>query len=99
MRRALGSDAPDQAAKTLREGLASWRGPPLAAFAYEPFAQAEIARLEELRLTAIEQRIEAELELGRHADVVGELEALAAEHPLREGLRAQLMLALYRCDR
>jgi DNA-binding SARP family transcriptional activator/streptogramin lyase len=98
-RRALGSDAPDQAAKALREGLALWRGPPLADFAYEPFAQAEIARLEELRLAAIEQRIEADLELGRHADVVGELEALTAEHPLREGLRAQLMLALYRCDR
>jgi DNA-binding SARP family transcriptional activator/DNA-binding beta-propeller fold protein YncE len=98
-RQALDADAPDAAAEKLREGLALWRGPPLADFAYEPFAQTEIARLEQLRLTALEQRIEADLELGRHAEVVGELEALVAEHPLREGLRAQLMLALYRCDR
>src|ERR671923_1738426 len=98
-RRALDGDGAADAAKVLREGLALWRGPPLADFAYEPFAQAEIARLEELRLTAIEQRIEADLELGRHAEIVGELEALVAEHPLREGLRGQLMLALYRCDR
>ena len=98
-RQALDADAPDTAAEKLREGLALWRGPPLADFAYEPFAQAEIARLEQLRLAALEQRIEADLELGRHAEVVGELEALVAEHPLREGLRAQLMLALYRCDR
>jgi YVTN family beta-propeller protein len=98
-RRALDSDAPDRAAAALRAGLSMWRGPPLADFAYEPFAQAEIARLEELRLAAIEQRIDADLELGRQAEVVGELEALVAEHPLREGLRGQLMLALYRCDR
>ena len=98
-RQALDAEAPDAAAEKLREGLALWRGPPLADFAYEPFAQAEIARLEELRLAAIEQRVEADLELGRHAEIVGELEALAAEHPLREGVRGQLMLALYRCDR
>jgi DNA-binding SARP family transcriptional activator/DNA-binding beta-propeller fold protein YncE len=98
-RRALDADTPDEAAEALREGLALWRGPPLADFAYEPFAQAEIARLEELRLAAIEQRVEADLELGRHAELVGELETLVAEHPLREGLRGQLMLALYRCDR
>ena len=98
-RQALDADVPDAAADKLREGLALWRGPPLADFAYEPFAQAEITRLEELRLAALEQRIEADLELGRHAEVVGELEMLVAEHPLREGLRAQLMLALYRCDR
>jgi DNA-binding SARP family transcriptional activator len=98
-RQALDAGAPDAAADKLREGLALWRGPPLADFAYEAFAQAEITRLEQLRLTALEQRIEADLELGRHADVVGELEVLVAEHPLREGLRAQLMLALYRCDR
>jgi DNA-binding SARP family transcriptional activator len=98
-RRALDDDAPAEAAKTLRAGLALWRGPPLADFAYEPFAQAEIARLEQLRLAALERRIDADLALGRHADVVGELEALVAEHPLREGLRRQLMLALYRCDR
>ena len=98
-RQALDAEAPDAAAEKLREGLALWRGPPLADFAYEPFAQTEIARLEQLHLAALEQRIEADLELGRHAEVVGELEALVAEHPLREGLRAQLMLALYRCDR
>jgi DNA-binding SARP family transcriptional activator/DNA-binding beta-propeller fold protein YncE len=98
-RRALDDGAPERAAEMLRDGLALWRGPPLAEFAYEPFAQAEIARLEELRLTALEQRIEADLALGRHDAVVGELEALVAEHPLREGLRRQLMLALYRCHR
>jgi DNA-binding SARP family transcriptional activator/streptogramin lyase len=98
-RRALDDDAPGRAAEMLRDGLALWRGPPLADFAYEPFAQAEIARLEELRLAALEQRIEADLALGRHDEVVGELEALVAEHPLREGLRRQLMLALYRCHR
>jgi DNA-binding SARP family transcriptional activator len=98
-RNALEGDAPARAADLLREGLALWRGPPLADFAYEPFAQVEIARLEELRLTAVEQRIEADLALGRDSEVVGELEALVAAHPLREGLRRQLMLALYRCGR
>jgi DNA-binding SARP family transcriptional activator len=83
----------------LAEGLALWRGLPLADFAYERFAQLEIARLEELRLIATEERIEAELALGRHAGLVGELETLVAEHPLRERLRAQLMLALYRSRR
>ena len=68
-------------------------------FAYEPFAQREIARLVELRLVAHECRIDADLELGRHGDVVGELEVLVDEHPLRERLRGQLMLALYRCGR
>ena len=76
-----------------------WRGPPLADFAFEPFAQAEIARLEELRLAALEDRIDADLELGRHAELVPELEALVREHPLRERLRGQLMLALYRSGR
>ncbi len=98
-RRALEAQAPADASATLRDGLALWRGPPLADFAYEAFAQGEISRLEELRLAALEQRIEADLELGRHAEVVGELEALVAAHPLRERLRAQLMLALYRSDR
>ena len=98
-RRALDAAAPEQAADTLRDGLALWRGAPLADFAYEPFAQAEIARLEDLRLAATEERIEADLELGRHAEVAGELEALVAAHPLRERLRGQLMLALYRCHR
>jgi DNA-binding SARP family transcriptional activator len=88
-----------RAADTLREALALWRGPPLADFAYEPFAQAEITRLEELRLVALERRIEADLVLGRHAELVGELEALIPKHPLRERLRAQLMIALYRSGR
>ena len=83
----------------LEQALALWRGPALADFAFEQFAQAEIRRLEELRLVAVEERIEADLELGRHGDVVGELEALVAGHPLRETLRRQLMLALYRSGR
>jgi DNA-binding SARP family transcriptional activator len=91
-------DAVGAAAK-LREALALWRGPPLAEFAYSAFAQAEIGRLEELRLTALEARIEADLELGAHAEIAGELEALVLENPLRERFRAQLMLALYRAER
>ncbi len=87
------------AAADLHEALQLWRGPPLSDFAYEAFAQAEIARLEELRVAALEERIEADLALGRHAGLVGELEALVTEHPLRERLRAQLMLALYRSGR
>jgi YVTN family beta-propeller protein len=86
-------------AETLQAALALWRGTPLEEFAYEPFAQTEIRRLEELRVGAIEERIEADLELGRAADVVAELAALVSEHPLRERLRRQLMLALYRCGR
>src|SRR5829696_2404638 len=77
-------DAPPKTASSkLSEALALWRGPPLADLAYEQFAQAEIARLEELRLTAVEQRIHADLALGRHAELVPELEALVASHPLR----------------
>jgi DNA-binding SARP family transcriptional activator len=91
--------APPSAAATLREALDLWRGPPLSDLAYEPFAQAEIARLEELRIAALEQRIDADLEAGNHVWLVGELEALIAAHPLREHLRAQLMLALYRSAR
>ncbi len=90
---------PPVAARTLREALALWRGPALADVAYESFAQAPIVRIEELRLAALERRIEADLALGRHADLVGELEALVVEHPLRERLRGQLMLALYRSGR
>jgi DNA-binding SARP family transcriptional activator len=86
-------------AESLREALSLWRGPALHDFTYETFAQTEIARLEELRLTALERRIEADLELSRHADLVGELEALVSEHPLRERLRAQHILALYRSGR
>ena len=86
---------PEAAARLLRQALALWRGPALADLAHEPFAQSEILRLEELRLGALERRIEADLALGRHAEVVGELEALVREHPLRERLRALLMRALY----
>ena len=78
------------------EALSLWRGPPLADFAFERFAQDEIARLEEERLACLEARIDADLLAGRHAGLVGELEALNAEHPRRERLRRQLMIALYR---
>ena len=81
------------------EALALWRGPALSEFAYLPFAQPDLARLEELRLGCLEDRVEADLASGRHAGLVGELEGLVAEHPLREGFRAQLMLALYRSGR
>jgi DNA-binding SARP family transcriptional activator len=83
----------------LRAALELWRGPPLADLAYERFAQAETVRLEELRWAALELRIDADLAAGRAPELVGELEALIAAHPLRERLRAQLMLALYRCGR
>jgi DNA-binding SARP family transcriptional activator len=87
------------ASARLGEALSLWRGPPLADFAYEPFAQVEIARLEELRLVALEDRAEADLRAGRAAELVGELEALVAGNPLRERFRGQLMLALYRSGR
>jgi DNA-binding SARP family transcriptional activator len=90
---------PAAAEAKLHEALSLWRGSPLADFAFEPFAQSEIARLEEIHLVALEEWIDAVLALGRHADVVGELEALVAKHPLRERFRAQLMLALYRSRR
>src|SRR3954467_10812161 len=86
-------------ARPLREAPDLRRGPPLADLAYEAFAQPEIARLEELRWAALEARIDAELACGRHAELVGELQALVAEHPLRERLHGQLMLALYRSGR
>jgi predicted ATPase/class 3 adenylate cyclase/DNA-binding SARP family transcriptional activator len=98
-RRALQSGDARTAVARLRRALGLWRGPPLADFPYESFAQPEIARLEELRLAALEERIEAELALGEHAQLVGELEALAREHPLRERFIAQLMQALYRAGR
>jgi len=79
-----GAAEPQEAAEQLREALALWRGPALADFAYEPFAQAAIGRLEEVLLLAVEMRIDADLALGRHAALVAELDALAAEHPLRE---------------
>jgi DNA-binding SARP family transcriptional activator len=96
---ALASRDPAAAVATLDEALALWRGPPLADFAYESFAQPAIARLDELRIHALELRIEARLELGLHARVVAELEDLVAAHPFRERLRGQLMLALYRDGR
>jgi DNA-binding SARP family transcriptional activator len=92
-------EPPDARAEKLRRALSLWRGPPLGDLGFESFAQSEIARLEELRLVVVEDRVEAELEAGRHAELVGELETLAEEHPLRERLRAQLMLALYRAGR
>jgi YVTN family beta-propeller protein len=98
-RKAIGAGDPEHAAAVLHEALALWRGPALAEFAFEPFAQTEIGRLEDLRLAAVEERLEADLALGRHPDLIGELEALIAEHPYRERLRAQLMLALYRSGR
>jgi DNA-binding SARP family transcriptional activator len=88
-----------QAAELLREALSLWRGAPLAEFAYDEFAQPEIARLEELRASALEQRIDLDIELGRHLELVGELEGLVAASPLRERLRRQLMLVLYRSGR
>jgi DNA-binding SARP family transcriptional activator len=98
-RRLLDAGDPRGAREALREALAIWRGPPLAEVAYEEFAQTEIRRLEELRLTALEARVESELQLGERAALVGELEALVAAHPTRERLAAQLMLALYRGGR
>src|SRR6266508_5549330 len=90
---------PHEASALLRDALAMWRGSPLADVAFESFAQPEIARLEELRTGTLEQRIDADLALGRHSELIGELEALVREHPLRERLRGQLMLALYRSGR
>ena len=93
--RGLAADA----AGRLRDALELWRGPALADFVYESFAQAAIARLEEIRLAALELRIDADLALGRHDALVGELEALVAQNPLRERLRMNLMTALYRSGR
>jgi DNA-binding SARP family transcriptional activator len=90
---------PSEVARILREALALWHGAPLADFEQKPFARPQIRRLEELRIVALEQRIDADLALGHRAEVVGELEALTREHPYRETLRAQLMLALYGAGR
>ena len=95
----LAGGRPERAVSALEEALSLWRGAALAELAYEPFAQREIARLDDLRVAALEQLVEAKLALGGHAEVVGQLETLIAEHPYRERLRAQLMLALYRSDR
>ena len=93
------TDAPSARSRKLREALALFRGEPLSDFRYEEFAASEAVRLEELRLTVVEEQIDAELELGRHAEVVPQLERLIVDHPLRERMRAQLMLALYRVGR
>jgi predicted ATPase len=98
-RRALAENEHERAAHGLHEALALWRGPALADVANEPFAQKEIAHLEELHLSALEERIEVDLALGRHSELVAELKTLVAANPLRERLRAQLMLALQRSGR
>jgi DNA-binding SARP family transcriptional activator len=98
-RDALAAGDPSAALATLDQALAMWRGPALADFTYESFAQPAISRLEELRVHALELRIEAELDLGRNARAIVELEDLVAAHPFRERLCAQLMLALYRDGR
>jgi DNA-binding SARP family transcriptional activator len=98
-RERLDHDDAAGAALRFREALALWRGEPLADFAFEPFATAEVERLLELRLVMIEDRYEAELEAGRHAELVPDLEALLRQHPNRERMRAHLMLATYRAGR
>jgi len=90
---------PAVAATKLREALALWRGTPLADLVHEDFAAAEVGRLEELRIVALEERVEADLALGRHGELVPDLEALVAAHAYRERLHGQLMLALYRSGR
>lgn len=97
--RSLESGDARHAADLLRDALDLWRGPPLADLAYESFAQPAIVRLEELRLAAVEQRVDAELALGAHTQVIAELEQLVREHPLQERLAEQLMVALYRSGR
>lgn len=98
-RRLLAENAAEEAGGVLREALGLWRGPALADFQYETFARDAIARLEELRVVALEQRLTADLALGRHAEAVAELDAVVREHPLREGPRRLTMLALYRSGR
>lgn len=98
-RRALAQGEAQSAAAQLRRALGLWRGAPLADLAYESFAQTSIGRLEEMRLAALERRIEADLAVGRCRELIGELEELVLEHPLRERFRGQLMLALYRAGR
>jgi DNA-binding SARP family transcriptional activator len=93
------SAEPMDRARDLRHALALWRGPALADFTFEAFAEPHIAHLEELRLATLEERIEADLELGADSDLVGELEVLVGEYPMRERLRGQYMLALYRSGR
>lgn len=98
-RRSRAAGLGEEAAAQLREALALYRGEPLADVVLQGGPAAEVDRLAALRLTALEERIDVDLELGRHAAVAGELEALAAEHPCRERLHAQLVHALYRAGR
>jgi WD40 repeat protein/DNA-binding SARP family transcriptional activator len=98
-RRALADGDAVRARERLCSALGLWRGEPLADFSYEPFAQGAIGRLQEARLAALEDRIEADLALGSDGEVIPELESLIASNPLRERLRGQLMLALYRAGR
>jgi DNA-binding SARP family transcriptional activator/ABC-type transport system substrate-binding protein len=98
-RTARSAGDPQVAADDLREALALFRGAPLEDLVHAPFAQGEIGHLEELRLAALEQRLDADLVVGRHTELVGELESLTARHPFREVLWGQLMLALYRSGR
>src|SRR5215468_11227520 len=98
-RAALDAGRHAEAAETLRAALGLWRGPVLADLADYAFTRPVAARLEELRLAGLEARIDADLALGRHDQLTGELEHLAGERPLRERLHSQLMLALYRCGR
>ena len=97
-RKALESGDAETAADRFAQALELWRGPALAEFS-EPFALVEAAHLRERQEVTVEDRIDADLALGRHADLVGELESLVAFNPLRERLRAQLMVALYRSGR
>jgi DNA-binding SARP family transcriptional activator len=98
-RRRLAAGRVEAASAAFREALSLWRGPPLAELESAPFARAEIGRLEEQRLIALEARVEADIAAGRHVEVVGELQQLVAEHPLREHMHALRMLALYRTGR
>jgi predicted ATPase/DNA-binding SARP family transcriptional activator len=97
--RALAGGDPETARTVLADALACWRGPAVAEFADEPFARADVARLEEARLLTLRRRLDADLATGRHGEIIGELEGLVVEHPLREQFWSQLMLALYRAGR
>ncbi len=98
-RRMLGEGNPEAAAESLRRALALFRGPPLDDVAFFPFAQAELGRLAEMRMAALEERIDADLAAGKSGELIGELEALVKTYPLRERLHGQLILALYRAGR
>ena len=98
-RAALGRGDPEEAEVSIRKALDIWRGPALADFRDEAFAQPELVRLDEARITALELRIAADIELGEDSELVGELSDLVSEHPYREVFWEQLMMVLYRCGR